>query len=157
MDKKLLSVLPLKIGAQVMLSRNMPTRGLVNGSRGVVIGFQTRPAGTDCPVSYECPIVQFDNGVRIDVRMVAIFQGSANCALKRFQVPLKLAWAITIHKSQGMTLSRAVLRVQDAFAYGQVYVALSRVQSLEGLWIKGVISEDAVRAHPDVLQKFREL
>jgi ATP-dependent DNA helicase PIF1 len=153
-DKKMPSVLQLKVGAQVMLCRNMLSKGLVNGSRGIVVGFRIVPAGVDIPSSYECPVVMFDNGTCMEVRMYSIFQGTGDCALKRYQIPLKLAWAITVHKSQGMTLSRAVLMVQNAFECGQVYVALSRVQSLEGLWVKGVISQDVVRAHPAVLQKF---
>ena len=71
-------------------------------------------------------------------------------------MPLKLAWALTVHKSQGMSLSRAELMLDDAFDFGQVYVALSRVTSLDGLWIRGGrITQHVVRAHPSVLAFYR--
>jgi len=69
----------------------------------------------------------------------------------RQQYPLKLAWAVTIHKSQGMTLSRAILRLDDTFAYGQAYVGLSRLSSFDGLFIEGSnIEASHVRADPEV-------
>src|SRR5690606_40446387 len=66
------------------------------------------------------------------------------------QIPLRLAWAITIHKSQGLTFEKAIIDAQDAFAHGQTYVALSRCKSLEGLVLKSridssqIISDDQI-------------
>ena len=106
--------------------------GLVNGSRGVVTSFVK-----DEILNLVVPMVKFDNGDEISMAFHNETVKSGEQEYRRSQVPLKLAWAVTIHKSQGMTLSRAILRLDDAFAYGQAYVALSRLSSFEGLFIEG--------------------
>lgn len=127
----------------------------MNGSRGVVTSFVNlnlpkhygRPAG-----NYDCAEVMFDNGTSMIVEPYNVHAAKEGDMISRNQLPLKLAWVITVHKSQGMTLSRAVIELHDAFDYGQVYVALSRVVSLSGLWIRGgAITQKCVKAHPDVL------
>ncbi len=65
------------------------------------------------------------------------------------QLPLRLAWAITVHKSQGMSLNTALIDLSGAFEYGQGYVALSRVRTLAGLYLSG-INERALEVHPEV-------
>jgi hypothetical protein len=70
-------------------------------------------------------------------------------------VPLRLAWAITVHKSQGMSLDAAVIDLGAAFEYGQGYVAISRVRTLAGLYLEGM-SERALMLHPDVVKKDTE-
>jgi len=67
----------------------------------------------------------------------------------RVQCPLKLAWALTVHRSQGMTLDYVECHLAGTFSYGQAYVALSRASSLQGLRVVG-LSRDVVKAHPDV-------
>ena len=159
-EKKAVGNLELKIGAQCLLTKNMPELRLVNGSRGVVVSFQeVRCDGFGVPQGqYTCPVVQFDSGQRLAVQPSSFFQGGPGGALARIALPLKLAWALTVHKSQGMSLSRAELMLSDAFAEGQVYVALSRVTSLEGLWIcGGRITQAVVKAHPSVLAFYRRV
>merc|ERR1740129_389 len=124
LDKKVSSQLELKVGAQVIMLKNKPELKLVNGSRGIVESFE---AGR--------PVVRFDNGKSVHLGVERFTQGSSSTSLTRLQVPLKLGWAMTVHKSQGTTLSRAELQVEDAFEAGQSYVALSRLTCTAGLWI----------------------
>ena len=133
--------LNLKIGAQVMLITNLDQeRGLVNGSRGVVLNF----------TSTGLPTVRFlsvSEPVTIDR---ATWMLPDNDQVGRAQIPLKVAYAITIHKSQGATLDCALIDIgSNTFEYGQAYVALSRVRSLEGLHIWS-LNPFKVRCHPAV-------
>lgn len=94
------------------------------------------------------------------VQQLFCFFSSLTFRLYKFHIrivfPLNTALyqgCLTVHKSQGMTLDRLELQLDDAFDYGQVYVALSRVTSLNGLWIKGKpITQKIVKAHPDVIE-----
>eukprot|EP00040_Diaphanoeca_grandis_P043222 m.8885 g.8885 ORF g.8885 m.8885 type:complete len:844 (-) comp7259_c0_seq1:201-2732(-) len=137
--------LALKVGAQVVLVRNLDQENkLVNGSRGIVVGFDDIG-----------PNVRFDCGVTrcIQQQEFWVFRGSLG-SVSRVQIPLKLAWALTVHKSQGMTLSRVEVELGSAFDYGQVYVALSRAEKRDGLWLSGQrLRQGVVKAHPDV-QRF---
>ena len=160
LDKKMPSEIRLKVGAQVILTRNMPERRLVNGSRGIVHGFCSESQKGDMNASQKngrsgseklLPVVVFSNGVKMMVSEESQFQGGASGAMTRLQLPLKLAWSLTVHKSQGMTIERAELQLDDAFDFGQVYVALSRITSLDGLWVRGGrITQSVVKAHPKV-------
>lgn len=122
--------LELKVGAVVMALRNDPDHEYVNGSLGTVNGF-TRKAGY--------PIVDFDNGSHVALAPVdwKMMDGEIELA-SISQIPLRCAWAITIHKSQGMTLDAAIMDLRRSFSPGMGYVALSRVQSLEGLYLRGL-------------------
>lgn len=134
--------LVLKDGAVVMGTKNIPTIGLANGTLGVVVGF-----GRD-----GSPTIETRDGRTITVQPVEWVieeQGKVKAAIT--QVPLRLAWAMTVHKSQGMSMDAAAIDLARAFEYGQGYVALSRVRSLDGLYLLGW-SEDALRIHPDVLR-----
>jgi len=134
--------LQLTIGCQVMLLWNLDfDAGLVNGSRGVVIKF-----------IQDMPIVRFLNGVTrmIDYHVWELEENDQKLASIE-QIPLKLAYALSIHKSQGCTLDYVITDLSDVFAHGQVYVALSRVRTLEGLSIEGLrISK--IRAHPKAVE-----
>ncbi|CAJ1452228.1 unnamed protein product, partial [Effrenium voratum] len=140
LDRKVPALLKLKPGAQVIHLRNEPSLGLVNGHRGRVEAFEGG-----------MPVVRFDNGKRVCIGVQKFTQGSGSSSLTRFQVPLKLGWALTVHKAQGMTLTRAELQLDDAFEAGQSYVALSRLTGTEGLWLRGKMALGC-RAHPEVLR-----
>lgn len=163
MDKKVPSIIHLKVGAQVILTRNMPDFNLVNGSRGIIFSFDEGTdhegqikSGSRSDTKY-CPVVHFSNGVRMIVREESVFHGGPSGAMTRRQLPLKLAWSLTVHKSQGMTIERAELQLDDAFDYGQVYVALSRITSLDGLWVRGGrITQSVVKAHPKVAAFYQQ-
>ena len=136
--------LVLKTGAAVMALRNDADRQFVNGSIGTVVGFEQETKGG-------WPIVHFENGNTVTMRPVAWQMMDGESVLASVsQVPLRCAWAITIHKSQGMTLDRAVMDLRRTFAPGMGYVALSRVQELDGLFLDG-INERAFVVSPDAV------
>ncbi len=136
-------VLELRNKAQVMLITNIDIdSGLVNGSRGVIIGFDTKGAEP-------LPIVQFKNGRREIIERNS-WEIDDLKGVSRSQIPLRLAYAITIHKCQGATLDCALIDIgRSTFEYGQAYVALSRVKNLESLYVHEFAAE-AVRASPQV-------
>ena len=146
--------LRLKERAQVMLLKQLyeekedakgkmslsPIHGLVNGSRGVVTGFALDGN----------PIVKFLNGKTITVKPATWSSDDDPSALKRSQIPLRVAYALTIHKAQGASLDSALVDVgPSTFECGQAYVALSRVRNLDALFVFE-ISPKAFRAHPAV-------
>lgn len=136
--------LKLKIGAEVMFIKNDATGRFVNGTRCVVIGFEKNAEAW--------PIVRTYDGYTMVVHpeeWTYEEQGIVRAIIK--QVPLRLAWAITIHKSQGMTLDAAEIDLGDAFEPGMGYVALSRVRSLSGLKLMN-LNEMALKVHPRILQ-----
>uniref|UniRef100_A0A8B9VAC2 ATP-dependent DNA helicase PIF1 n=1 Tax=Anas zonorhyncha TaxID=75864 RepID=A0A8B9VAC2_9AVES len=144
------SKIALKVGAQVMLAKNLDvSQGLVNGARGVVVGFESDQKGL--------PKVRFLCGVTQIIKMERwVFKGPSGVHLSRQQLPLKLAWAISIHKSQGMSLDCVEISLSRVFESGQAYVALSRARSLAGLRVLD-FDPKVVRADPSVLQFYRQL
>ena len=134
-------------GAQVMLLVNLDTdNGLANGSRGIVVGF--------CD---SIPVVKFLNDVEtlIDIYNWEVEEDGKK-QITITQIPLKLAWATTVHKIQGATLDYAELDLSNIFAYGQASVALSRVRTLEGLSISK-INFDGIKAHPRAIEFYKKL
>lgn len=126
-------ILTLKKSAKVMFVKNNFDLGYVNGSVAEVIGF------VDDPELGTLPKVQFKDGSQLLVEpetwSIEDDEGKILASFK--QIPLRLAWAITIHKSQGMTLQSAEIDLSHTFEKGQGYVALSRLKSLQGLKLIG--------------------
>ncbi len=138
--------LGLKEGAAVMFIKNDPGGRYVNGTLGIVTGFDDKG----------WPVVRTREGRKVVAEPVDWqMEEDGKSAAKITQVPLRLAWAITVHKSQGMSLDAAAVDLSHAFDYGQGYVALSRVRSLQGLHLAGW-NERALRVHPEALAKDEE-
>jgi ATP-dependent DNA helicase PIF1 len=138
--------LELKIGSVVMCTKNISVEsGICNGSQGIIEEFQ--PDG---------PVVRFNNGIKEVINKTA-FQSSEYPTIVVYQVPICLAWAMTIHKIQGITLDSAMIDVGNSvFEYGQTYVALSRIKSLDGLYL---INFDAkkIKANPKVIEFYQHM
>jgi hypothetical protein len=139
--------LVLKQGAVVMFTKNDPAGRYVNGTLGIVEEFDAADGHA---------MVRTRSGRRIlaEPAKWKIDEGGKERASIR-QVPLRLAWAITVHKSQGMSLDAAVIDLSRAFEYGQGYVALSRLRELSGLHLLG-LNERALRVHPLAVEKDAE-
>jgi hypothetical protein len=151
-------VLEFKAGAQVMFIKNdlAPERRYFNGKIGRITRIEDDVIFVRCPGDAtaigvepaEWQNVKYslnEETKKIDEQVVGTFT----------QYPLKLAWAITIHKSQGLTFERAIIDAQAAFAHGQVYVALSRCKSFEGIVLRSRISGSSVKTDP-VVRNFSE-
>lgn len=143
--------LELKVGAQVIYLRSDGHPNLKNGSRGVVTEFDEKTG---------LPIVDF-----VDVGKMLLGQednrrsSGEPGAMKHYsrrQIPLKLAWALTIHKSQGMTMDMVIVYFPDAFCPAQIYVAISRVKTLAGLYVVG-FNPNKITADKTVLAFYSKL
>jgi len=142
--------LELKVGAQVMLLKNT-SASLVNGSRGVVEGFVAERPGAE-----RLPVIRFRNGEAIIVdRASDVKDLAGGHKFSRFQLPLRLSWAMTIHKSQGVTIDFLEVDLRNVFEAGQAYVALSRARTLEGL---RVLSFDVrkIWSSPKVVEFYKQ-
>lgn len=150
--------LTLKIGAQVMFVKNDSSKEKLyyNGKIGHVVEISPRGVFVKCPEDTDAINVQqevWENKKYVldenSKEITEVTDGTFT------QYPLRLAWAITVHKSQGLTFSHAVLDINYSFAHGQVYVALSRCRSLEGLVLsspldmRSVITDDKVNEFID--------
>ncbi len=142
--------LELKVGAAVMFTKNNSKEGYVNGTLGTVVGFESSEGYPKVKTRQDKVIVvkpmdwTVEDGGRVQARIT--------------QLPLRLAWAITVHKSQGMSLDAAIMDLGQVFEYGQGYVALSRVKRLSGLHLLGW-NDQTFQVHPQVLLQdtiFRE-
>jgi len=146
------NVLTLKKGARVMSIINIETpdgRFICNGSPGTVLGFVMSESGT-------FPLVRFDNHIEKTMEPFR-WESDTIPGVAIEQIPLILAWALTIHKSQGCTLESAEMNLGDTvFEYGQTYVALSRVKSLDGLYLTE-FQPSSILVNPKVKNFIRQL
>ncbi|MDB2550267.1 PIF1 family ATP-dependent DNA helicase [Rickettsiales bacterium] len=147
--------LELKIGAQVMMLKNTHQKhGIINGSLGIIKDFHAKSG---------YPIVKFNND-KIIVITPEIWSSEKFDKEKNQikveasieQVPLILSWAITIHKSQGMTLDKIKCNLVNVFSEGQIYVALSRVKTINGLFINN-INFDKIKSNDNIVEFYRNL
>ncbi len=135
-------VLVVKKGAVVMFVKNNFEKGYVNGTLGTVVGYNDK----------EFPIVKTLSGKNIAATPEKWSIDEEDVALASItQVPLRLAWAITVHKSQGMTLDAVQMDLSKAFEFGMGYVALSRVRTLDGIKLLG-INKMALAVNPTVVE-----
>ena len=138
--------LELREGAAVMFTKNSPQGKFVNGTLGIVTGFDASGM----------PIVETKEGLTISTEPMewqVEEQGKVKASVS--QIPLRLAYAMTVHKSQGMSMDAAVMDLSRAFEYGQGYVALSRVRRLSGVYLTG-LNARALEVHPEILEKDRD-
>ena len=137
----------LTLKSQVMLNINMMDEGLANGSRGIIIDFSES----------NLPIVQFLNGKILEISKKDYkLEDNKDSVIKK-QIPLIHAWAITIHKAQGMSLEYIQTDIgRSIFEYGQAYVVLSRIKSLEGLSLID-IDYSKIKANPKIIKFYENL
>ena len=145
-------VIDLKIGAKVMFVKNNPEAGYINGSLGQVVDYSE---------DIGFPIVKLLNGKKITAAYDSwsLEDDGGKSLVTYDQVPLRLAWAITVHKSQGMTLDAAEIDLSRTFEKGQGYVALSRLKEIENLKLLG-FNETAIQVDSLALKadkRFQEL
>jgi ATP-dependent DNA helicase PIF1 len=137
-------LLVLKLEAMVVCTKNNFEAGFVNGTLGRVVDF-------DGLEGY--PVIETSERRRITIKPASWEMVEDKKVLAAVeQIPLRLAWAITVHKSQGMSLDAAEIDLSKAFVYGQGYVALSRVRSLAGLKMLGM-SPTALRVDPKIVEQ----
>ena len=147
-------LLTLKVGARVMFIKNdsSETKAFYNGKLGQVIGLGAESVSVLCDgeeSSIEVGALEWENVKYITNefgKVEEVIEGSFK------QIPLRLAWAITIHKSQGLTFEKAIIDATSSFAHGQVYVALSRCKSLDGLVLSSPLMQHSIISDSTVRQ-----
>ncbi len=140
-------ILKLKVGTRVMFVKNDPGKSYNNGTLGVIVKF----------TNLGFPVVKTISGKEITATEDAWRieeDGKIKAEIK--QIPLRYAWAITVHKSQGMTLDAAQIDLSKTFTFGMGYVALSRVRTVEGVELLG-FHDDALLMHPEILRLDKEM
>ena len=151
--------LVLKKGAQVMFVRNDPSEAkrFYNGKIGTITAISNKTIRVRCDDSeqeIEVEPVSWENiKYTVNEQSGEITEEKIGTFL---QYPLKLAWAITIHKSQGLTFEKAIIDANAAFAHGQVYVALSRCKSFAGMVLSSSITAQSVKTDPVIIDFLKQ-
>src|SRR5581483_9361504 len=139
--------LTLKIGARVMFVKNNYEKGFINGTLGEIVGYDEA----------NNPLVKISSGKILTASLESWrIEEEGKVLAEIIQVPLRLAWAITIHKSQGMSLEAAEIDLSKSFVAGMGYVALSRVRNLEGLTLLG-LNQTALLVNGEVFEVDQKL
>ena len=139
--------LELKVGAQVMFLKNDSStdKRYYNGKIGIITAISKETVTVQCPNEADEIVTEKETWSNINYSINEETKAIKEEMIGAFsQIPLRLAWAITIHKSQGLTFERAIIDAEASFAHGQTYVALSRCTSLEGLVLKTPITRSAI-------------
>ncbi|WP_298766911.1 helix-turn-helix domain-containing protein [uncultured Polaribacter sp.] len=139
--------LELKLGAQVMFIKNDSSqeKRYFNGKIGIITAISKENVTVKCPNDTEEIVTERETWSNINYTINEETKAIKEELIGAFtQIPLRLAWAITIHKSQGLTFEKAIIDAEASFAHGQTYVALSRCTSLEGLVLKTKITSSAI-------------
>ena len=149
-DQKLI----LKVGSQVMFVKNdsSPEKRYFNGKIGKVILLDNDEVIVNCPDDDFNIVTKPEQWENINYTVDSVTSVISEDRIGSYtQMPLRLAWSITIHKSQGLTFEKAIIDAEGAFAHGQTYVALSRCKSLEGLVLKSKITPNQIISDSNVI------
>ena len=139
--------LELKVGAQVMFIKNDSStdKRYYNGKIGLITAISKESVTVQCPNEIDEIVTEKETWSNINYAINEETKAIKEEMIGAFsQIPLRLAWAITIHKSQGLTFEKAIIDAEASFAHGQTYVALSRCTSLDGLVLKTPITSSAI-------------
>jgi len=146
--------LRIKVGVPVLMLMNHANGLYVNGTRGIVDSVKLYEHGE---LHLICVKLEDGSVIEVSKEEYIKFNADGEVEAKMIHFPMRLGWALTIHKSQGLTLDNVEIDLGRGFAYGQAYVALSRMKSLEGLALTDAISPSIVKADPELVEFYDKI